>query len=121
MDFVTSLGYCPGCDRDPGVEIGAEETEPLSPPPSGCISTEEIERTFINDARRIRTLIKNVGDPGTDYHMINAVAKLYEVRIKILRAAGECARAREHEEIVERRDRRDRAMQQAAKAAGSKG
>lgn len=53
-------------------------------------------------------------DGGGDYHLVNAIAKLYDTRVKCLRAAAVCAGRREDEEIVRRREKRMRDMRKAA-------
>lgn len=53
-------------------------------------------------------------DGGGDYHLVNAIAKLYDTRLKCLRSAAAAAARREDEEIVKRREKRLRAMRRGA-------
>lgn len=81
------------------------------------MSSEDIERRFCNDARSVAVLIRALRQPehlGEDWHVANTIAKLYDVKTKLLRAAAERARAREDEEIVKRRERRQREMRGVA-------
>lgn len=118
-------GTCIGCAADPGPPPDQEGDEPLPPPPAGCLSTDQIEALFIRDAQSLGGLIAQLeADPRVDdddepsagpgYHIANTIGKLYAERTKLLRAAMACARAREDEVIVKRREARDREMQRGA-------
>lgn len=84
----------------------------LPPPPEGCMSSEDIERAFVNDARTIREMIKDLRADrlGEDWHVANTIAKLFDARAKYLRAAAECARQREDEVRVKRLEKLQRDM-----------
>jgi hypothetical protein len=123
----SALETCPQCVDDPGPLPDADIDEPLSPAPDGCLSSQDIERAFVNDARRLNGLIRRLVTytpspgaaakdiPALDYHVANTVAKLFDTRTKCLRAAADCARSREDEEIVRRREKRQREMRGAPK------
>lgn len=90
---------------------GDDIDEPLSAPPEGCLSSMDVERAIVADAAKVARLIAATRKHAkNDYHWANTVAKLYDTKVKLLRAAGEAARAREHEEIVTRREKRLREM-----------
>ena len=116
-------GTCIGCASDPGPAPDQEGDEPLPPPPAGCLSTDQLEAKFVEDAESLKALIRTLeGDPRADdgeaagpgYHIANTIGKLYAERTKLLRAAMLCARAREDEVIVKRREMREREMQRGA-------
>jgi hypothetical protein len=111
-----ALDACDACTRDPGPAPDADLDEPLPEPPHGCLSSEDIERRFVKDARNVAVLIRVMrsGPLSEDWHVANTIAKLYDVKTKLLRAAAERARHREDEEIVKRRERRQREMRGAA-------
>lgn len=122
------LEVCPACPKR-GATPG-EEPDPLPPAPTGCLSSEDIERELISDARRVDGLITalrgvlrtRAGKPNEpanepvplDYHTANTIAKLFDVKVKFLRAAGERARYREDEATVRRRERADRELRGGA-------
>jgi hypothetical protein len=103
---------CADCDIDPGI-APADEIDKLPPPPAGCLSSLEHERCLVTAICDIDDLIERVMPPFetpefrvTDYHLINSLAKLHDVRCKLRRAAAELAGAREDDELVALRDRR---------------
>lgn len=129
--MFSSLETCSGCAADPGPGPGAElEAAPAAP--AGCLSTEDLERRFVAHADQLDAQIgaiaiaiaptpapaargrgKRAPAPApteVDYHAINALAKLCDVRCKYLRAAGELAKNREHEAVQRARELRDREL-----------
>jgi len=109
---------CAACVTDPGPPI-EEAEEALSPPPHGCLSSEEIERRIVDEADALRSLraeLMGKGKQGKgkgrvvvrDLHHYNTLCKLAETYGKLMRIAAEAARRREDEEIVRRRERRRR-------------
>lgn len=100
---------CETCLTDPGAPPD-DETFDLPPPPLGCLSSEDIERKYVNGARAISKLIATAHRDHLveDWHVLNTIAKLHDTRIKYLRAASERARYREDEQVVKERERRKR-------------
>lgn len=102
---------CAACVAEPGPRLD-EIDEPLPPPPEGCLSSEEVERRLVEESDVVRAMRaeltgKRRGKKAVrDLHHYNTIAKLADVYVKLLRAAGEGARRREDEEIVRRRERR---------------
>ena len=103
---------CTACDGDPGV-APSEQIAELPDPPPGCFRTVEHERCLISAIEDVDNLIERVLPPDdddetfriTDTHLINAIAKLFDVRVKLRRAAAELATAREDAELVAARDK----------------
>lgn len=120
-------GSCSACANDLGPAPDQESDEPMPPPPAGCLSTVDLEARLLSDADALADLIVRL-DPdrdapkpkgkapvaGFDYHVANTIGKLFAERTKLLRAAMVCARAREDEVIVKRREAREREMQRGA-------
>jgi hypothetical protein len=119
---------CAGCAADPGPELDAPQIE-LPAPPRGCMSTEQIERWHVQEAKgvvnlrrkltakparkKVATGKKAKGEPVLDLHAFNAAAKLQECAIKHMRAAAELASRREDEAIVKIRERLERQRERA--------
>ena len=85
------------------------------------MASVEHERAFIAELAAVTALIAAVMPPDdapevhiTDYHMVNSLVKLFDVRAKLRRAAAELANTREADELVAVRDRR---MKNGAKGA----
>lgn len=59
-------------------------------------------------AGEIAALIELAADEGKgyDYHRANTLAKLHDTRLKYLNRALECARPREDEIVIKRREKR---------------
>lgn len=110
-----ALEQCGECVSDPGPMPTGSIDEPLPIPPEGCMSSEDVERAFVRDAKAVRAMITDLRRSrlGEDWHVANTIAKLYDVRTKLLRAAADCARVREDEEIVKRRELRLRELRGA--------
>jgi hypothetical protein len=123
---------CPGCADDPGDEIAAPNLSP-SKPPKGCMSTEAIERWYVEQAsdltalrrqltapkktRKVATGKKRQAEPVLDLHALNTVAKLSDAAIKCMRAAAELAARREDEDLVRQREQIERARERNVGAA----
>lgn len=115
--WFAKTSACADCVTDPGPRL-EDVAEPLSPPPPGCLSTEEIERRIVEEAdavREMRVELVGKGKPGRrgkpavvvrDLHHYNTICKLAETYGKLMRVASECAKRREDEEITSRRERR---------------
>jgi hypothetical protein len=128
-EVFAKTSACSGCVRDPGPSIDSR-AETLPKPPAGCMSTEQLERLHVQQAKELIALRRKLcapakrkkvatgettsGEPVLDLHAYNTATKLADAATKHLRAAGELARVREDAAIVARREREEAELARGA-------
>lgn len=105
---------CPGCDTDPGNPLDGEVDAPLAEPPRGCATTEQHERDLTAIAKFAEKASRDLKKTGRSSKTQNAAVKWMEIAVKARRIAYEQAARREDEEIVRRREKRQRARERGA-------
>lgn len=107
---------CTACDADPGAfDPGADVDEPLPDAPEGCWSSLDYERDLLVEAQAIKVRANEMAQMKVRSRIAaSTAAKLWDTYIKATRLLIHLAHDREHEEIQQARERRDRKRRQGA-------
>ena len=105
---------CPGCGIEATAIAYDDIDEPLSAPPAGCMSAQQLEQWFVAIGKAAEASAAAIEQPARppkgrrkprkrrlNFHDHGAIAKHRENAIKAMRAAAELALRRE-KRIVER-------------------
>lgn len=106
---------CAQCEEDPQAFDLLDEDEPSPPAPTGCLTSEELERRLVDAGTRAMQRSDDLWDVDGEMDRLALAVKLIEVGIKSYRAAGEYARSREAEVSMDRKMRKMAALKDKAR------